>query len=99
MDPETSDGAASTSSAPVHGVDENTATDPFAKALLEALDKLGLKPDSKEANDKLGETRLSARIFELKEKGVNIQDEWLWVKNRYGEKRHVKKYFIGRGRK
>ena len=54
---------------------------------------------SKEANDKLGETRLSARIFELKEKGVNIQDEWLWVKNRYGEKRHVKKYFIGRGRK
>ena len=54
---------------------------------------------SKEANEHLGETRLSARIFELKEKGVNIQDEWLWVKNRFGERRHVKKYFIGRGSK
>ena len=54
---------------------------------------------TQQANKELGETRLSARIFELKEKGVKIQDEWLWVKNRYGEKRHVKKYFIGRGRK
>ena len=54
---------------------------------------------TQQANKELGDTRLSARIFELKEKGVNIQDEWLWVKNRYGEKRHVKKYFIGRGRK
>ena len=48
-----------------------------------------------EANKKLGETRLSARIFELKEKGVNIQDEWVRVKNRYGESRRVKNYFIG----
>ena len=54
VDPETPDGAASTSSAPVHGVDENTATDPFAEALLEALDKLGLKPDSKEAESYFG---------------------------------------------
>ena len=53
---------------------------------------------TQQANKELGETRLSARIFELKEKGVNIQDEWLWVKNRYGERRHVKKYFIGRGK-
>lgn len=45
----------------------------------------------------LGETRLSARIFELKESGVNIQDEWIEVKNRWGEKRHVKSYFIGKG--
>ena len=54
---------------------------------------------SKEANDKLGETRLSARIFELKEKGVNIQDEWVRVTNRFKEPRRVKKYFIGRGAK
>lgn len=54
VDPETPDGAASTSSAPVHGVDENTANDPFAEALLEALDKLGMKPDSKEAEDYFG---------------------------------------------
>ena len=55
MDPETPDGAASTSSAPVHGVGEKDKTDdPFAKALLEALDKLGLKPDSKEAENYFG---------------------------------------------
>ena len=46
----------------------------------------------------LGETRLSARIFELKEKGVNICDEWIRVKNRYGEQRRVKNYFIGAGK-
>lgn len=45
----------------------------------------------------LGETRLSARIFELKESGVNIQDEWIKVKNRWGEDRRVKSYFIGKG--
>lgn len=54
---------------------------------------------TKEAIDHLGETRLSARIFELKDKGVNIDHEWLWVQNRYGERRHVKKYFISRGGK
>ncbi|MEE1139423.1 MAG: helix-turn-helix domain-containing protein [Acutalibacteraceae bacterium] len=43
----------------------------------------------------LGETRLSARIFELKKKGVNISSKNISVKNRYGEKRNVKKYFIG----
>lgn len=43
----------------------------------------------------LGESRLSARIFELKKKGVNISSENISVKNRYGEKRSVKKYFIG----
>ena len=48
-----------------------------------------------QANKELGETRLSARIFELKHKGINIVDEWIHVKNRYGETRRVKKYFIG----
>lgn len=51
-----------------------------------------------QANRQLGETRLSARIFELKEKGVNICDEWVSVKNRYGEPRRVKNYFIGAGK-
>lgn len=54
---------------------------------------------TKEAIDNLGETRLSARIFELKERGVIIDHEWLWVSNRFGERRHVKKYFISRGSK
>lgn len=51
-----------------------------------------------QANKELGETRLSARIFELKERGVNIQTEWMRVKNRFGEPRRIKNYFIG-GRK
>ncbi|MGP1475580.1 MAG: helix-turn-helix domain-containing protein [Treponema sp.] len=42
----------------------------------------------------LGETRLLARIFELQEKGVNISSSWKDVKNRYGEKRRIKSYFI-----
>lgn len=42
-----------------------------------------------------GETRISARIFELKQKGVLISDEMIKVKNRYGENRCVKKYFLG----
>lgn len=47
-----------------------------------------------QANKELGETRLSARIFELKERGVHIVDKWVRVKNRYGEPRRVKSYFI-----
>ena len=50
---------------------------------------------TQQANKELGETRLSARIFELKHKGVNIKDEWIHVKNRFGEARRVKRYYIG----
>lgn len=50
-----------------------------------------------QANHELGETRLSARIFELKAAGVKIEDEWLNVKNRYKEPRRVKKYYVAGG--
>lgn len=50
-----------------------------------------------QANKELGETRLSARIFEIKAAGVKIGDEWVHVKNRYKEPRLVKKYFIQEG--
>ena len=50
-----------------------------------------------QANKELGETRLSARIFEIKAAGVKVGDEWLYVKNRYKEPRRVKKYFIQGG--
>lgn len=43
----------------------------------------------------LGESRLSARIWELREKHINISSETIEVANRFGEKRHVKKYWIG----
>lgn len=43
----------------------------------------------------LGETRLSARIFELKEKGICISSKTKAVTNRFGEKRTIKEYRIG----
>ena len=42
----------------------------------------------------LGESRLSARVWELKRAGVNISSETIEVENRFGEKRHVKKYWV-----
>ena len=47
-----------------------------------------------EACNDLGETRLSARIFELKDKGFDISFEWVEILNRYKEKCRVKRYYI-----
>lgn len=43
----------------------------------------------------LGETRLSAVVFDLKKKGVVITSRNKKVSNRYGESRIVKEYAIG----
>lgn len=43
----------------------------------------------------LGETRLSAVIFDLKKKGVVITAKNKKVSNRYGESRIIKEYAIG----
>lgn len=43
----------------------------------------------------LGNSRLSATIFNLKKKGVVIGGSTMKVKNRFGENRYVKKYWIG----
>ena len=43
----------------------------------------------------LGESRLSARVWELKAKNINISSEMVEVTNRFGEKRHVKRYTLG----
>lgn len=42
----------------------------------------------------LGESRLSAMIFELKKKGVHIAGERKQVENRWHEKRWIKEYKI-----
>lgn len=42
----------------------------------------------------LGETRLSARIFELRKRGIPIRSEWIEIRNRYNEPRRVKKYYV-----
>ncbi len=47
-----------------------------------------------EAYNDLGETRLSARIFELKDSGFDISFEWIEVLNRYKEKCQVKRCYI-----
>ena len=43
----------------------------------------------------LGESRLSAMIFNLKKKGVHISDERKKVSNRFNESRWIKEYKIG----
>ena len=40
----------------------------------------------------LGITRLSGRIFDLKQKGYEFEEEWLNTKNRYGKPISFKKY-------
>ena len=47
-----------------------------------------------EAFRDLGVTRLSARIFELRDKGLNIDSTNVTSKNRYGENCTYAKYFI-----
>ena len=40
----------------------------------------------------LGITRLSARIYEVKERGYAVKTEMITGKNRFGEKTHYFKY-------
>jgi len=47
-----------------------------------------------EAFTELGVVRLGARISELRKNGVKIEDKPETVKNRYGEKCHIKRYYI-----
>lgn len=49
-----------------------------------------------EATNELGITRLSARIFDLREQGYNIDDVTETGKNRFGEKcRYVRYKVVG----
>lgn len=47
-----------------------------------------------EAFTELGVVRLGARISELRRRGISIIGENETVKNRYGEKCHIKRYRI-----
>ena len=47
-----------------------------------------------EAFTELGVVRLGARISELRKNGVKIADKPEVVKNRYGEKCHIKRYYL-----
>ena len=50
-----------------------------------------------EALQDLGVARLASRISDLKSLGVPIVSEMIEVKNRFGEKCHIKRYRIGKG--
>lgn len=41
-----------------------------------------------------GITRLSAKIYELRARGYEINCDWEFSKNRYGEPVHFKKYYL-----
>lgn len=47
-----------------------------------------------EAFQELGITRLSARIFEIKEQGYSVKTESVTAKNRFGEPVHFNKYSL-----
>ncbi len=49
-----------------------------------------------EAIQDYGITRLSQMILLLRQQGLNVQDEWLSAKNRYGEQARFKKYILER---
>lgn len=47
-----------------------------------------------EAFTELGIVRLGARISEMRKRGENITDETEVVKNRYGERTTIKRYYL-----
>ncbi len=49
-----------------------------------------------EAFTKLGIAHLPRRIKDLKEKKINIDDEWIHVKKANGKNATVKRYFLGK---
>lgn len=64
-----------------------------AERVLEYIKRFG-SITTLEAFRDLGVTRLSARIFELRNKGLNIDSTSVTSKNRYGEKCTYAKYFL-----
>lgn len=43
----------------------------------------------------LGVMRLASRISDLRQCGIKINDQWVTVNNRHGEKCRVKRYSLG----
>ena len=64
-----------------------------ADRVLDYIKKFG-SITTLEAFRDLGVTRLSARIFELRDKGLNIDSTNVTSKNRYGENCTYAKYFL-----
>ena len=50
-----------------------------------------------EAMNDLGIFRLGARIWDLKQAGIQIRSDWMVVKNRFGEDCRIKAYWLAQG--
>lgn len=64
-----------------------------AERVLEYIKKFGSITTLQAFRD-LGVTRLSARIFELRARNINIDSTSVTSKNRYGESCTYAKYFL-----
>lgn len=67
------------------------------KAILMYLEEKG-SITSWEAIKEFGATRLSAIIYQLRHKyNLNITDEWVAFKDRYGSSSQFKRYILNKG--
>lgn len=64
--------------------------------VLDYIDEFGSITQMEALND-LGVMRLASRISDLKRKGYPITSSIEVVKNRYGERCHIKRYSMGEG--
>lgn len=48
-----------------------------------------------EAQNELGVARLASRIADMKNIGIEIQSEMVSGENRYGQRVHFKRYYLG----
>ena len=64
--------------------------------VLDYIDEFGSITQMEALND-LGVMRLASRISDLKRQGYPITSSIEVVKNRYGERCHIKRYSMGEG--
>ena len=67
---------------------------PKEERILTYLRKYKKGITSLDAINKLGETRLSATIYLLRQKGFQILDTYETSQNRYGENTYFKRYIL-----
>lgn len=67
---------------------------PKEERVLDYLRKHRKGITSLDAINKLGETRLSATIYLLRQRGIQILDTYEISQNRYGENTHFKRYIL-----
>ena len=67
---------------------------PKEERLLTYLRKNKKGITSLDAINKLGDTRLSATIYLLRQRGFQILDTYETSQNRYGENTHFKRYVL-----